>query len=45
MSISKSKRLYKKSITYGAGESAILKYKTYRNCLNKVKRMAKTDYY
>ena len=45
MSISKSKRLYKKSITYGAGESAILKYKMYRNCLNKVKHMAKTDYY
>ena len=45
MSISKSKRLYKKSITYGAGESVILKYKTYRNCLNKVKRMAKIDYY
>ena len=44
-SISKSKRLYKASIMYGANETAISKYKTYRNRLNKVKRMAKTDYY
>ena len=37
LSISKSKRLYKKSITHGTSESAVSKYKAYRNCLNKVK--------
>ena len=45
ISISKSKRLYKASIMNGASETAISKYKTYRNRLNKLKRMAKTDYY
>ena len=45
ISISKSKRLYKASIMNGASEIAISKYKTYRNRLNKLKRMAKTDYY
>ena len=37
LSISKSKCLHKKSITHSASESAVSKYKAYRNCLNKVK--------
>ena len=45
LSMAKSKRLYKTSIMNGASESVISKYTTYRNCLNKVKRLAKTDYY
>ena len=45
LSMAKSKRLYKRSIMKGASEGVIMRYKTYRNCLNKVKRCAKTDYY
>ena len=43
--ICKSKKLYKQSITNGASEHDVIRYKNYRNCLNRVKRSTKTAYY
>ena len=37
--------LYKKTIIINAKEDDIKKYKSYRNCLTKIKRQACTDYY
>ena len=45
MCISKSKKLYKKSIINDASEQDVIRYKNYRNCLNRVKRLTKTAYY
>ena len=45
MCISKSKKLYKKSIVNEASEQDVIRYKNYRNCLNRLKRKLKTDYY
>ena len=44
MCISKSKKLYKKSIVNDASEQDVIRYKNYRNCLNRLKRKLKTDY-
>ena len=43
--IYKSKKLYKQSITNGDSEHDVIRYKKYRNCLNSVRRSAKTAYY
>ena len=45
MCISKSKKLYKKSIVNDASKQDVIRYKNYRNCLNRVKRLTKTAYY
>ena len=45
MCISKSKKLYKKSIVNDASEQDVIRYKNYRNCLNRLKRKIKTAYY
>ena len=45
MCISKSKKLYKKSIVNDASEQDVIRYKNYRNCLHRVKRLTKTAYY
>ena len=44
-SMSKSLKLYKKTIKHKATLKDIEKYKTYRNALTKIKRKAKEDYY
>ena len=41
MCISKSKKLYKKSIVNEASEQDVIRYKNYRNCLNRLKRKNK----
>ena len=37
--------LYKKSLKKDASTESEIRYKNYRNCLTKIKRKAKTDYY
>ena len=43
--ISKLKLLYKNTIIKGANQAEIVKYSEYRNLLNKMKHLAKKDYY
>ena len=45
MCISKSKIFYRKSIVNDASEQDVIRYKNYRNCLNRLKRKTKTAYY
>ena len=37
--------LYKKSLKKDVSTESEIRYKNYRNCLTKIKRKAKTDYY
>ena len=43
--IKHQKLLYSKSLQRGTGETDLIKYRQYRNCLTKIKRKAKISYY